>query len=157
MSSQPVSASTTLSEMIVGRIRAFLMTCTMSMDLGDEFLDKIKNGTFENDDYKIVKAACSSSAYKKFKKNMSLLETVREGEIFSNGAKDKRQRLPARHRDQDYFEAVEEHTAQCNPNGGFLAGSRLHWRPVEDEERSGDSHLERAVKRKRIARPDSED
>jgi hypothetical protein len=154
--SGPIPRSVTMARSIVGSIASHLLAA-MHIDVARELAMKIKLGTFSRDDYEIVQAACSASVYRQFKRNMRELEMVREGEAFSDGARDKRKSIQAKHKDEDYFEAVAEHAAQCNRSGGFVAGSRLHWRPADDEERAGDSSLEQGVKRKRLVRPNDED
>ena len=154
--SGPIPHSVTMARSIVGSIASHLLAA-MHIDVARELASKIRFGTFSRDDYEIVQATCSASVYRQFKGNMRELEMVRDGESFSDGVSDKRHSLQARHKDQDYFEAVAEHAAQCNRSGGFVAGSRLHWRPVDDEERAGDSSLECGVKRKRLVRPNDED
>ncbi len=156
-SSTLLPPSVTLARKIVRDIASSLLGA-MPVELARNIAGKIKNGTFADDDFTIVKHACSGQVWRKFKKEMSLLETVREGEsIAADVSDEKRVSKRAKHKDADYLEAVTEHAAQCHPRGGFIAGSRLHWRPAEDEQCSGDSHLERAVKRKRLVRPNEED
>ena len=149
--------SFTLARTIIRDIAPALLSA-MALDLARGLARKIKKATFDRDDYEIIKAVCSGPAYRKFKRDMANLETVREGEsIAEEVSSAKRVSKRAAHKDAAYLDAVADHASRCHPRGGFLAGSRLHWRPVEDEEHDGDCHVERVVKRKRLVRPDDED
>ncbi len=153
----PLPMSFILARAIIRDIAPSLIGA-MSLDLVRGLARKIKNGTFERDDYEIVKAVCSGPGYRKFKRDMENLETVREGEsIAANVSDEKRVSKRAAYTDAAYLEAVADHASRCHPRGGFLAGSRLHWRPVEDEEHADDCSVEKGVKRKRLVRPNDED
>jgi hypothetical protein len=151
-SSHSLPLSVDLAQNIVRDIASSLLAA-MARDLAKETARKIKNGTFTDDDYTIVKACCSTPVYRKFKRDMSLLETVREGEQIAAAVSDaKRVSKQAKHKDADYLEAVAEHAALCHPQGGFLAGSRMHSRPAQDVAVATDSNADRGIKRRRLVR-----
>lgn len=146
-----VFPSVNLAQAIVRDIAPYLLAA-MQEDLAREFARKIRHETLSADDYEIIEAVCSVPVWKAFRRKMRELETVREGEAFADGANAKRVSRPTKHKNADYFEAVEEHSIQCHPSGGFVAGSGLHWRPVEDKEYIGDCPIDKGVKRKRLVR-----